>query len=108
MGSSSSVEKYQIFIWPVPRYTVCMSKESLVFLIGFVLLLVPFLGVPGLYKERLIIFFGVLLMIVGYRLRRHAFLSSLEEGGEKRGNTFVESVAKTPRGSSELDAIHDI
>lgn len=74
-----------------------MSKESIVFILGGIVFLTSFLGVPSEYKEWTFIVSGVLLMAVGYRLRRTAFLRSLEhESGERRGEAFVESVA-TPR-----------
>ncbi len=77
-----------------------MSKESFVFLLGVIVLFSPFLGLPTQYKEWLLIVSGVLLMGIGYRLRRNAFLKSFEhESGERRGDAFVESVnieEKTP------------
>ncbi len=69
-----------------------MSKETMVFILGAIILLTPFLGVPSDYKEWTFIVCGVLLMGVGYRLRRNAFLKSIEhESGERRGGAFVES-----------------
>ncbi len=69
-----------------------MSKETFVFLIGFLVFFSSFLGLPREYKEWLLIVCGVLLMAVGYRLRRSAFLRSLEyKGGERRGDVFAES-----------------
>lgn len=69
-----------------------MSKESLVFVLGIVVFFTPFTGIPRDYKEWLFIVCGMLLIITGYRLRRRAFLASLEhESGERRGDAFVES-----------------
>jgi membrane protein implicated in regulation of membrane protease activity len=69
-----------------------MSKESLVFVIGIIVFFTPFLGLPTSYKEWIFTGTGVLLIITGYRLRRRAFLRSLEvEGNERRGDAFVES-----------------
>jgi len=69
-----------------------MSKESLVFVLGGIVFLTSFLGVPSEYKEWIFIVSGMLLMAVGYRLRRNAFLKSLKhESGELRGDAFVES-----------------
>lgn len=69
-----------------------MSKESFVFVLGMIIFFVPFLGLPREYKEVILIGSGILLMGLGYRLRRIAFLRSLEhENGERRGDTFVES-----------------
>lgn len=71
-----------------------MSKESTVFVLGVIVFFTSFLGVPSEYKEWIFIVSGVLLMGVGYRLRRLAFLKSLEhESGERRGEAFSESVS---------------
>lgn len=70
-----------------------MTRETLVFIIGFVVLMSPFIGVPREQKEWGIIVCGALLMVLGYGLRRKAFLHSIEhESGERRGDAFVESV----------------
>jgi hypothetical protein len=76
-----------------------MSKETLVFVLGVFVFFVPFLGVPGEWKEWFLIGAGILLMIAGYSLRRNAFFQSLEqEGGERRADVFVESsVVTTPQ-----------
>jgi len=71
-----------------------MSKESFVVLLGGIVLFTPFLGIPREYKEILFIGCGALLVVVGYLLRRRAFLRSLEhESGERVGDAFVESRA---------------
>ncbi len=68
-----------------------MSKETLVFVIGFFVLISPFLGIPRTYREWLLVILGGILMIVGYQLRRFAFLRSIEGvSGERRTNVFVE------------------
>jgi hypothetical protein len=70
-----------------------MSKETFVFILGIVVFFVPFLGLPGEYKEWILIGSGLLLIVTGYRLRRMLFLRSLEHhSGERRGDAFVESV----------------
>ncbi len=69
-----------------------MSKETIVFILGALVFSTSFLGVPSEYKEWTLIVSGVLLMAIGYRLRRNAFLKSIEhESGERRGGAFVES-----------------
>ncbi len=69
-----------------------MSKETLVFILGFVVLVSSFLGIPLEYKEWLLVGIGVILMAIGYRLRRYAFLQSIEhESGERRADAFVEN-----------------
>jgi len=78
----------------VSGYTVSMSKETMVFILGALVFFTSFLGVPREYKEWIFIVSGVLLMGIGYRLRRNAFLKSIEhESGERRGGAFVESEA---------------
>ena len=84
-----------------------MSKESLVFVFGGIVFFTPFLGLPSEYKEWIFIASGILLMIVGYRLRRMAFLKSLEhESGERRGDAFVESVVT--QGKKTIDESNDV
>lgn len=69
-----------------------MTRESFVFLLGFFIFFIPFLGIPEIYKEYALFGAGVLLMIVGYSLRRSSFIRSIEEeGGERRADAFVES-----------------
>jgi len=71
-----------------------MSKETIVFILGTLVFFTSFLGLPKEYKEWIFIVSGVLLMFIGYRLRRNAFLKSIEhESGERRGGAFVESDA---------------
>jgi hypothetical protein len=73
-----------------------MSRESFVFLIGFVVFFTPFLGIPTEWKEWIFIGAGILIMFLGYKLRRSAFLRSItHESGEHRSEAFVEHV-RTP------------
>lgn len=69
-----------------------MSRESSVFLLGMLVFLTPFLGVPNDWKEKVFIVSGAFLMVLGYSLRRTAFLHSIDGGnGERKTDTFVES-----------------
>ena len=69
-----------------------MTKESFIFLLGIVVLVTPFLGIPGEWKQYTHIGAGILIVIVGYRLRRAAYFRSIEEqGGERRTEMFVEN-----------------
>lgn len=68
-----------------------MSKESLICIFGALVFLSPYIGVPRIYKEWLLFGIGVLIMIIGYSLRRKAFLRELDTTGERRSETFVES-----------------
>ncbi len=75
-----------------------MSKETFVFILGIIVFFTPFLGLPGEYKEWILIVSGILLIVTGYRLRRAMFLRSLEHhSGERRGDAFVESVMAPTR-----------
>lgn len=69
-----------------------MTKGTLVFLTGSLLLLVPYLGIPQLWKQYSYIGIGVLLMIIGYIIRRAQFLADIDRGNGERGtDTFVET-----------------
>lgn len=72
-----------------------MSRESIVFTIGVLLLVIPNLGIPDTWKFYFFVVCGVLLVIIGYRLRRMAYLRSIEkENGERGTDSFVEHVGK--------------
>lgn len=69
-----------------------MSKETLVFLFGIMLTVIPFLGVPELWRQYAVSGIGVLLILIGYALRRAAFLATIDQGNGERGNdSFVET-----------------
>lgn len=72
-----------------------MTKETLVFLFGMLLVLIPFLGVPDDWKQYAISFIGVVLIIIGYALRRNRYLLSIDKGDGERGtDSFVETTKK--------------
>ncbi len=80
-----------------------MTKETTVFVLGAALILVPQMGIPSNWKEYFLIVAGVILMIVGYSLRRSAYLRSIEnEDGERSTDYYVES---TGHKESEPDTI---
>ena len=85
-----------------------MSKESFVFLLGAIVFFSSFFGLPREYKEWLLIVCGVLIMAIGYRLRRGAFLKSFEhESGERRGEAFVEGgITARDRAPAHKDTEH--
>lgn len=69
-----------------------MSRESLVFLLGLVVLLTPLIGVPPEWKDYALLVIGALLMLVGLSLRRGAYYRRLDRGNGEIGNdSFVES-----------------
>ena len=77
-----------------------MSKETSIFILGALIFFSPYMGFPREYKEWFLVVVGILLMMIGYRLRRLAFLRSLEDGnGGKRAEGFVESSALTEKKS---------
>ena len=69
-----------------------MSKETLTFLFGIALLLIPFLGIPEAWRQYLIAAIGALLVFIGYALRRDVFLRRIEKkDGERATDSFVET-----------------
>ena len=69
-----------------------MSKETLVFLFGILLTVVPFLGMPEAWRQYSIAGIGIVLVLVGYALRRRLYLSRLDKGnGEREADSFVET-----------------
>lgn len=69
-----------------------MSKESVVLVTGLLLLIIPLLGLPDVWKKYFIIAAAVLLILVGYSLRHAAFIRSIQhENGERSTDSYVES-----------------
>lgn len=70
-----------------------MKRESLVFFLGLMLVLLPFFGIPGMWKHIAYVVLGLLLVLVGYQLRRKAYLRSIEDDtGERKTDAYVEQV----------------
>jgi hypothetical protein len=56
------------------------------------LVLMPWLGVPELWRNYAVSGAGVVLLLVGYLLRRANFLANFDRGnGERSADSFVES-----------------
>lgn len=69
-----------------------MSKETLVFFIGIILTLLPFLGIPEDWKQYAIATCGAFLILIGYMLRRVAYFNRIDHGNGERGDgSFVET-----------------
>ena len=69
-----------------------MSKETLVFVFGIILLVIPFLGIPEEWRQYFVAVIGALLVFIGYALRRIVFLRRIErQSGERASDSFVES-----------------
>jgi hypothetical protein len=69
-----------------------MSKETLVFLCGIMLTVLPFLGIPQTWRDYGVFGTGVLLIFIGYAMRRAVYLRRIDRGdGERAGDAFVET-----------------
>ncbi len=69
-----------------------MSKGTFVFLLGIILILMPYLGLPSTWKHFVYIGLGIVLLLMGYAIRRSQYLFDIDRGnGERGGETFVET-----------------
>lgn len=69
-----------------------MTKETLVFLTGILLTVIPFLGIPETWRQNLVVGLGFVLILTGYALRRGIYLSHIDHGNGERGtDSFVET-----------------
>ncbi len=69
-----------------------MTKGTTIFLLGLLLILLPYLGIPLWWKQIMSIVTGILLLGIGYALRRSQFLATLDtESGTRMSETFVET-----------------
>ncbi len=69
-----------------------MSKETIVFLFGIFLTIIPFLGVPESWRQYAIFGIGIFLILIGYALRRAIYLKQIDYGnGERGSDSFVET-----------------
>lgn len=80
-----------------------MTKESIVFFLGAIVFVLPHVGVPESWKVYAFSAIGIVLMIVGYSLRRRAYIRSIEkEDGERDADSFTENVGS--RSSEKSDS----
>ena len=69
-----------------------MSKETTVFLLGIILTVVPFLGIPESWRQYAVLGIGIFLILIGYVLRRSVYLSEIDYGnGERGSDSFIET-----------------
>lgn len=69
-----------------------MTKGTLIFLFGIILVVLPYLGIPTSYKMIISITLGVFLILLGYALRRGEYLATLDDENDMRtSDTFVET-----------------
>ena len=66
-----------------------MSRESFVLFLGILVFFTPWLGVPELWKAYLISGSGAVLFVVGYLLRRGAYLRKIDIGNGGTGDGFI-------------------
>lgn len=59
-----------------------MSRETFVFILGLLVLALPYLGIPADWKRIAYTACGALLVVIGYSLRRSAFYRSLHRRGD--------------------------
>lgn len=72
-----------------------MSKETLVFVSGLLLTIIPFLGIPQVWRQYVILGIGVFLVVIGYALRRAVYLTRLDRGDGERGtDSFIETTER--------------
>lgn len=68
-----------------------MSRESLVILLGLLVFFAPHIGIPEEWRLYIVSTAGVVLMVVGYSLRRRAFRQRLARGERELGSdSFTE------------------
>ena len=83
-----------------------MSRESLVIFAGLLVFFVPSVGVPEEWKTYILMACGVVLMLLGYLLRRAAYYRSLDQGnGERAADSFVESSKRSDRSTYSEELI---
>lgn len=72
--------------------TSVMTKETLVFVTGMLLTLIPFLGIPEAWRQYAVAGLGFVLILIGYALRRAVYLAKIDKGNGERGtDSFVET-----------------
>lgn len=75
-----------------------MSRESLVILLGLMVIFLPSFGVPNDWKVMVQVGAGALLVLVGYSLRRSMYLRTIDRGNGERGtDAFLEFDGSSPR-----------
>ncbi len=69
-----------------------MSKGTLTFLLGILLIVLPYLGIPSVWKQYAYVGLGIILILLGYALRRAQYFQEIDRGnGERGSDTFVET-----------------
>ena len=72
-----------------------MSKETLVFISGILLTVIPFMGIPHAWRQYTVFGIGIVLILSSYILRRRVYLHRFDKGnGECGTDSFVETTEK--------------
>ena len=80
-----------------------MSKETLVFIFGILLTFLPFLGIPLWWRQHMIAGIGIILIIIGYILRRAEYLRRLDKGNGERGTDVFIETTERPLAENKLE-----
>jgi hypothetical protein len=76
-------------------HCIFMSRETIVFVSGVLLTIVPFLSVPLLWRQYVVFGVGSLLIVIGLSLRRSLYYKRIDKGNGERGtDSFVETTEK--------------
>lgn len=75
-----------------------MKKDTLILVLGVMVIIVPFLGFPGRWEITLSVAFGIGIVISILLLRREMMQKpfSLKRHFEKRANSFVQNGGDSP------------
>lgn len=69
-----------------------MTKGTLVFILGILLIVLPYVGLPSAWKQYIYVGLGIILLLIGYAIRRAQYYREIDMGnGERGGETFVET-----------------
>lgn len=69
-----------------------MRKAMIVCLIGFISVLLPYIGIPDEIREYILVVTGGLLLVLGYLLIRDEVVRRSDFGNGERGNdSYVET-----------------
>lgn len=69
-----------------------MTKGTAIFLLGLLVIILPTLGIPLVWKQIAFAVMGIIMLGIGYSLRRAQYLATLEHDGVLRtAETFVET-----------------
>lgn len=69
-----------------------MTKGTAIFLLGLLVIILPALGIPLVWKQIAFAVMGIIMLGIGYSLRRTQYLATLEHDGVLRtAETFVET-----------------